>query len=318
MKPFKKRREVGPWSNQNRVGAKLFLVVIVASVLSGPITAAMLLVGGAGRPTTSTAAPSTAATSDGAADAAGGVAADFVAAWLSASADDEATIQARLAIPVDLELPTDRPQPPDSVVPTSVTETGDGRYDVDVIARHGAKATAWRVDVRVAGTGAVVQTLPGSIPVPGVQQVEQQQLEELPRAHPASETLLGFMDAFLAGNGAVDRWTAPQSTFTAVTPAQCKQVDAMGRTTAELPESPATGTEARVAVTVRCQEGAATTTTRTLTYGVLLIGRDGRWEVGQFVPASTVTVAPSETATAAPQSSPAGPEESPTPERTPS
>lgn len=283
------RPRTGPWANANRWGTKAFLVGFVICVLAVPAHLVWDALHQAPAPTA--AAPG--ATGDAVSSdtvLASGAAADFVTLWLSASSADEAAVKARLAFAPDaITLPATRPADPVTVSVARVVPSIDGHYTVDVIARRGTAATGWAVDVVVAGGVATVQTLPGSIAVPDVASRPVGVLEQLTDRHPAAQTLQGFMQAYLAGVGEVERYSSPGSNLGAVSPALCAATRTATATPAAIANQPGSGEVANVVVTVTCDPGRADN--RTVVYGVQLKGRDGRWEVAGFVPASQILAA---------------------------
>ena len=97
---------------------------------------------------------------------------------------------------------------------------------------------------------------------------------------PAFQTAAGYVTAYLTGSAEIDRWTAPGSALTAVTPRACSgvHIDGVETVTAEAPT-----TRAAVVATATCQTvGRVSATTQ---YGLVLQVRDGRWEVTAEDPA---------------------------------
>lgn len=114
---------------------------------------------------------------------------------------------------------------------------------------------------------------------------------------PAVQTVQGFLAAYLAGRGELDRYLSPGTTLHAVRPAAytavtVTQIAEHGQGPAEGAEkqTPPDGVRRRLLVDV---EGDGThTRSRPMTYAVELRARDGRWEVAALEAAPALGTSP--------------------------
>ncbi|WP_328372924.1 conjugal transfer protein (plasmid) [Streptomyces sp. NBC_00445] len=103
-------------------------------------------------------------------------------------------------------------------------------------------------------------------------------------ADPAAQTVAGFLGAYLAGAGDLDRYTSPGVTLQPVTPAPYTAVeitdvadDSGDPSSTAVPQDGA-ARQVLAAVTAKDSSGAA----YPLTYAMTLRSRDGRWEVAEL------------------------------------
>ncbi|MEU0139638.1 conjugal transfer protein [Streptomyces albidoflavus] len=144
-------------------------------------------------------------------------------------------------------------------------------------------ASAPRAD---GSTGYVAMSLPAEVAGPGtvdgphtVYGTPQPPHDRDPRV----KTTRAFLAAYLAGDGDLDRYLAPQTRLTRVTPAPYTAVDLTSLAAdgpAEATGVPPDGTVQRLLVSVRAR--AADGTTLPLTYALTLKTRAGRWEIASL------------------------------------
>ena len=98
---------------------------------------------------------------------------------------------------------------------------------------------------------------------------------------PATQTVSGFLDAYLAGQGALDRYTSPGVTLQPVTPAPYTDVEitdvADDSGNASNTTVPADGANRQVLATVTAKDDSGAS--YPLSYALTLRSRGGRWEV---------------------------------------
>lgn len=198
------------------------------------------------------------------------------------------------AADVDLRLP----QKPETskverLAPARAAQVDSHTWSVTISARlrSGEELRYFQVPVassRVAGQGGyVATTLPAEVAAPVLgtpRPLGYGRPFSARDADPATRTLRGFFDAYLAGGGQLDRYLSPGTRLSAVTPAPYTRVrvsqfavagtdgDGWGAAT------PADGARQQLLVDVE----AETTTAkrwRPMTYALSLVARDGRWEV---------------------------------------
>lgn len=108
-------------------------------------------------------------------------------------------------------------------------------------------------------------------------------------SEPIALAVSEFANALLAGTGDITRYTAPESTIQAVSPAPYSVVKLVSLTADEAPSS-AEGAEANVSARLRATTESTSTDT-TFDYFLALKLRSGRWEVAaiQAAPANDTT-----------------------------
>lgn len=283
----KAKQAMGPWGLEGTSATKAFLMVIVAAVLAGPAALALQVGRSApapivGPPSSQSSVPDTAHAQQRAV----GAAVDFMTLWQSSGTADREAVAAKLMYPPEtIALPKERPSDSPTLAVVDAVADEAGVWQVMVSARSATSAQTWRVEVAVSDAAATVVALPGPVPTPQPQAGRVGGVQPLGGSHPAAQTAAGFIESFLTGRGDVSRWTSPQAAITAVDPAVCSKTT-VGVTSAPDPaQSPQTGEELDVVVTIDCTgtEEDAGVASSTFSYGLALQGRDGRWEVAGFV-----------------------------------
>lgn len=192
------------------------------------------------------------------------------------------------------------------VATVAVEEMGDRYWAVTVAAtveeHSGGELVAvgeWFVQVGVVETGGdlIAVTEPALVPRPtsvdGVR-IAGRPLGTPDRGDPVTDPVAGFLGALLAGDGRVEPYLASGVDIAAVTPLPFVSAVVERQAVDEL--SP---TERRVRVRVRATTPAGST--RHLSYQLVLVERDGRWEIQE------VSGAPDIARSAATPTDPAGP-----------
>lgn len=175
-----------------------------------------------------------------------------------------------------------------SVRTIGLEPVGEGYWAATVeVAGDDGGQRFWRVGVTVDGGVAGIVSLPTPVVRPG-DPVEAQlaaPLQPVP-PHPAEEgdaglveAVEGFLAAYGCGQGDVGRWLAPETTIEALDPPVCEAValERWGTT-------PAGDRAGSVTVVV---EALLKTSAgeRRVTFSLLVVERDGRWEVAELLPA---------------------------------
>ena len=208
-------------------------------------------------------------------------------AWLTSSLADKAALQSLVAtpLPASLELPEKRPVAPTQLWVEDIQQVAGDRYQVVVATTGGSLGSSFFVvPVAVDDAGAIAVGLPGRTRAlaahkPGLQQAS---LTSIAADDPAYQSAAGYVTANLTGSPELDRWTAPNSGLTAVSPRACTTVRIDDVLTPN-PDDASPSTQIPVLVTAACHsKGRPTMTSQ---YGLVLRMRDGRWEVAAEDPA---------------------------------
>ena len=297
------------WQHGDTLSTRLLHAALVAALICGPLAVCWVaLATSARQPESVSAAGESAAPQMGDAALAAAAAQRVVLTWVTASATDKAALQALVVkqLPTTLDLPEKRPAAPTQMWVGAVDQRSPGRYRVVVATVGGAAAgpAYYAVPVRVDGGVAAALSLPGRTRPPAALDADSSGLPAMVAVStddPAFQTAAGYVTAYLTGSAEIDRWTAPGSALTAVTPRACSAVhiDGVETVTAEAPT-----TRAAVVATATCQTvGRVSVTTQ---YGLVLQVRDGRWEVTAEDPALLLDpTVPTPTA-ASPSATPTG------------
>lgn len=103
-------------------------------------------------------------------------------------------------------------------------------------------------------------------------------------ADPATQTIAGFLGAYLAGKGELDRYTSPGVTLRAIAPAPYAGVEITGVAddsgNASSTTVPTDGAVRQALATVNAKDASGAT--YPLTYALTLRSRGGRWEVASL------------------------------------
>lgn len=157
--------------------------------------------------------------------------------------------------------------------------SNDGAWFITVAAVFRIEADAavrratWHLEVTVIGDSGSFRAVgsPALLPAPiGVGPSPPSALERPAPSDPVAMTVGGFLDALLAANGDVARYSAPDRSISPVVPAPCDGTALTGL------ESEVAEDTARARALVECSIGDDRWT---FEYLVALGLRDGRWEV---------------------------------------
>lgn len=220
-------------------------------------------------------------------------AAQFVPAWLSATADSSAELRRWWPDVSEVDLPSS----PTTVADVSVLRaeaSAPGVWTVVVGADvSSAKDTNvvtrryYQVPVAVSGSKAVAAkplALPAEIPPPSTAvDTRVQYPNRVSPAGAAMTTTRGFLAALLAGQGDIRLYERPGTWIPPLTPAPADRItvksllaDSQSAPSVTGTTAPTDGQTANVLATVSLQAGDQP---RTMQYVLHLAARDGRWEV---------------------------------------
>lgn len=209
----------------------------------------------------------------------------YVAAYLQAGEGTEDTLRA--FYPGEVSL---RGVPPSSVYVARTVSLGArpvaaGYWSVTVGADvleaveggyRPAGVRYFTVGIREARGGYVATALPSEVPPPVTVEAPALRAEAWgpPPDDRLAEAVGRFLDAFLAGQGELARYTAPGSGIRPVAPSPFVDTEVLGLGTDE-PAAPGAPLLAQVRVEARDRQGVA----RVLDYSLEVAERAGRWEV---------------------------------------
>lgn len=301
------------WHQGTALTTRAVHVALVAALASGPVALAVAALGtpgGTGVPTSAVSDSPGASTLQASRAAAAGE--RVVLTWLTGTRTDEQALQAQLMAPLPptFALPDTRPATPNQVWVESAEEVVPGRWQVVVGARGGAAGAQsfFAVPVVVDDVGAAALTLPARTNPPAAPDAgiaPAQGLTSVTTEDPVYQTVAGYLAAYLAAGGELDRWVAPGVSVEPVQPRPCRTVklDDVRASVDEVPAPDRNGMQLAVIATATCRAAAGTPTV--LQYPLVLQVRDGRWEVAAGNPG--LVTSPDPTASTAAPAPPAGP-----------
>lgn len=313
-----KVEEAGPFVTKNALATRLFLLLMVAGLLCGPLAIGLWYIG--------TKAPAQAIVTQGSVqetdDAtarqrvlAEGAATDLAWRWAGATAQDFRALAGELGIPPssDAAAPQKITSPVRDVTvvdstPLQPVSDPVTRWQVSVLVRGGVAGpdpAAYLILVDIQDEVPRPVSLPGQIPLPASTTERIATSTLVPTKHPLAKALTGWAGAMLAGQGDVSPWLAPGVAMTSIQPAVCDKPVVTAVALGQIPdEVPQNGQTASVALTVAC--GTGTNQARTFGYLLDVRGRDQRWEVLGFAttPAQAARPASSTTPSPTPESTP--------------
>ncbi|WP_179558259.1 conjugal transfer protein [Pseudoclavibacter chungangensis] len=220
---------------------------------------------------------------------AGAVATGFVGAWLAATRDDRAGLDAFMP---GLDVTTTVATPSRDLALAAV-ETVGGRDVVSVtvaatVLEGGTDgASAWHrryylVAVEASETGPMtVLAAPALVPAPETDTAARPWGVELASSDPVVQATGLFLTSLLTGGSDLDRFIAPGAPIAPVVPAPYVTVQ-LAEVRSGASPSPAPADGASVQVSAELTAVTATESTRSLQYWLTLSARDGRWEVASI------------------------------------
>jgi hypothetical protein len=225
----------------------------------------------------------------------------YVSTWLTAGRDSEDLLTSFTAQRIDLHQVTSGGYWSAKTVVVDLTEVTENYWSVlvaaEVLARSDDDTTAaeyrntgiryYTVGVVHHDTGFVVTSLPAQVSPPTTLNPPALAVDNLEASTASSDlaevadTMTGFVQAFLAGTGDLDRYLAPGTALVPISPAPFTTAEITALGTAPSPEDP-DGVLARVEVLATDNAGNS----QALEYSAVLATRDDRWEVTGLVPAA--------------------------------
>jgi hypothetical protein len=261
-----------------RAGAVLLWVLVVVAALGGVL---------AWLRSSSDPAPA-ASTSDGgpaieASWAAAGFAERYVSTYLLAGAEGS-----HLApyLGYSPELPPTQ-QPSRIAAPARavhVAEAGEDYWSITISVGPPGQERYWRAAVDTQGDTPVAVGLPAAVAGPPTE-VDRADLSvtlsQPPADDPLTETVTGFLGAYLCNSGDLSRYLRPGADLAPADPAVCRTVE-LSRWGISSNE----GDDRTVVVDALLISGTGdAATAQQATYAARLVRRDGRWEVAELLPA---------------------------------
>ncbi len=290
------------WTFGRALGQKAITAGLLVAVACGPLALVTAGINGQSRPAVAQVTGEQPLTAQE--QSAGEHGAAFVAAWLSATRDDEGTLSTYINPAAIGQLSATAWKYRDLAV-VSVDRTDESDLMSVVVAANieefdmesESGATVWprryfAVTVRVTDAGLSVVGLPAPIAAPAKEDsaVRLAYSQAVLPTSSARQTVEAFLSAYLAGSGDVSRYVTPGSEITAITPAPYMTLtvsDVKGDV--EPSDNPSTGSVVHVLATAEVT--SASDQRLTTTYALTLTARDGRWET------TSVDLAPMESVT---------------------
>lgn len=301
------RVDTAGWTHGTGLLTRVVSWVMVLALLAGPVALVMMLRGGQGSgPVVPAAMP--AEDLQARRVAASEVATQWVMAWLAAEKETgEELVGAYWAAPV--ELPEDGTDVL-SASPVSEVATGPGVWTVtvgaDVLLEAGVVRRYYDVPVSVEGgavdAAAAVLSLP--VPVAGPGRAAPGggagYGTRVSTGEPGFEAVEAFVQAWLTGQGDLDRWTTPGSVWEPVgAPYAAVELEELSAQGAVPGAGPTDGDQVQVLadlvltdVTPESAEAESATFSRAgvrAQMALTLTARAGRWEVSGIDPAPATT-----------------------------
>ncbi|MEU8632499.1 conjugal transfer protein [Amycolatopsis sp. NPDC048633] len=260
------------------------LLTIVGLVVLQPAGAPSMRDGGAPAPSTSPE----------------GWAEMYVRSWLSATRDDSAKLEVFYPPGAKSQRAVGSQVPVDTAV-ISAASPAPGVWSVVVVADvlvllpDGKRAASLQcAQVAMTGTGDayVATSLPSPVACPATGSTAPLAYDEVADpAGPIGQSVAGFLTAYLAGQGELDRFVSPGATVALPEPVPFVQVQVAAVRTHEEFEPgqaarPPDGTTARSLVHASAWDAAGQATP--VDYALTLVARAGRWEINRIDPAPLI------------------------------
>ncbi|WP_285480234.1 conjugal transfer protein [Amycolatopsis sp. NBRC 101858] len=220
----------------------------------------------------------------------------YVRSWLSATRDDSAGLETFYPAGATIQRAPGTQVPIDTAVISTVSEAGS--WSVVVIAdvlrlQPDGKRKASLLCTQVAVTGAagayVATALPAPVACPSTGGAVELAYDEVADpTGPIAQSVSGFLVAYLAGQGQLDRFISPGASLAPPTPAPFAGMRLNELRTHEKFEPgqaarPPDGTVVHTLVHAWGVDAAGQTTP--VDYPLALVARAGRWEISRIDPA---------------------------------
>lgn len=286
--------EGSSWTAGRELSGRAITVLLIGAIICGPVA----LLWQASRPESVVAAPDVVTSALPASQqAAGDYALAYVGAWLGASRDNTTELARFVDVGSVREI-SELPWEYRDLAVVSLEPADDSALVTVVIAANikeltsddeGGSANEWprryfQVVVNVTEGGQLnVVGLPAPVaPQPQAEEpVELEYETTIDNGSPVADSVLAFLNAYLAGSGDITRVSTPGTDFAALTPAPYVAVDLVDlRANLEPDATPGDGDSVRVLVTASLAN--ALDLRLTATYALTLTARDDRWEISSI------------------------------------
>ncbi|MFI5586314.1 conjugal transfer protein [Amycolatopsis sp. NPDC051758] len=224
----------------------------------------------------------------------------YVRSWLSATRDDSAELEAFYPPGMKSQRAVGTQVPVDTAVISAVSQ-GPGVWSVVVVAdvlvlQPDGKRTASLLCAQVAMTGSgdayVATSLPSPVACPGTLGATPLAYDEVADpAGPIGQSVAGFLGAYLAGQGQLDRFVSPGASLGLPKPAPFAAVQVAEVRTHEKfePGQAARPVDGTVIHSLTHAWGwDATGQSTPVDYALTLVARAGRWEINRIDPAPLI------------------------------
>ncbi|MGC5173049.1 conjugal transfer protein [Microbacterium sp. DT81.1] len=310
-KASKTQAQGSEWTAGRAFGQKAITAGLLVAVACGPLALVTAGIKGQARPAVAQVTGEQPLTAQQ--QSAGEHGAAFVAAWLSATRDDQGTL-ATYINPAAIGQLSATPWKYRDLAVVSVAKTDESDLMSVVVAANVEEfdmesesgLTFWprryfAVTVRVTDAGLSVVGLPAPVAAPAKEEsaVRLAYGQTVLQTSSARQTVEAFLSAYLAGSGDVSRYVSPGSEISPITPAPYMTLTVSDvKSDVEPSDTPHTGSVVHVLATAEVT--SASDQRLTTTYALTLTARDGRWET------TSVDIAPLESVTtgAAPSPTP--------------
>ena len=288
-KASKAQAQGSEWTAGRAFGQKAITAGLLVAVACGPVALVTAGVNGQARPAVAQVTGEQPLTAQQ--QSAGEHGAAFVAAWLSATHDDQGTLATYINTAAIGQLSATPWKYRDLAV-VSVEKTDESDLMSVVVAANVEEfdmesesgLTVWprryfAVTVRVTDAGLSVVGLPAPIAAPAKEEsaVRLAYGQTVLQTSSARQTVEAFLSAYLAGSGDVSRYVSPGSEISPITPAPYMTLTVSDvKSDVEPSDTPATGSVVHVLATAEVT--SASDQRLTTTYALTLTARDGRWE----------------------------------------
>jgi hypothetical protein len=223
----------------------------------------------------------------------------YVRAWLSATRDDSAQLDIFYPAGAKSQRAAGTQVPIDTAV-ISATSPAPDMWSVIVVADvlvlqpdGKRKASLLCAQVALTGTGDayIAGTLPSPVACPGTSTLALAYDEVVDPAGPIGQSVTGFLAAYLAGQGQLDRFVSPGASLALPRPAPYTAVQVAEVRTHEKfePGQAARPVDGTVIQSLAHAWGRdATGQSTPVDYALTLVARAGRWEINRIDPAPLV------------------------------
>jgi hypothetical protein len=280
--------QVEGWTNGGRLRTNAITALILGALLVVPTAASLALSGGQTVPAAAKRDETPTASSQA---RAGEFATGYVKAWLAPSGPNALDTYYRGV----LTVPADQPPKLGQVTIADIQPAGTGRISVTVAADVDNARRYFDVPLQVTADSVTALGLPAPAAAPTRSQGPRLAYDEdVLRSGPAGQAMSAFLNALLAGQGDISRYTSPGLNVVAVSPAPYARAELQtARSIGTEPAPTKDGSRLQVLATAVLTDAGKR---RFLAgYALELTTRGGRWEVSsqQLAPQTVPDPTPS-------------------------